>query len=101
MVDLRNSHVIQLLELPIQALLEAPVNNFSLVGTFSSYNEELTVVGNIVSGEEFFLRFNLNIGLSLKDQALSTIVNTFSVKEIENANMPQSLVKQILWKKEF
>ena len=56
MVDLRNSHVIQLLELPIQALLEAPVNNFSLVGTFSSYDEELTVVGNIVSGEEFFLK---------------------------------------------
>ena len=51
-VDLQNSHLIQLLESPIQALLEAPVNNFSLVGTFSSYNEELTVVSDIVSGED-------------------------------------------------
>ena len=42
-VDLRKFHWNQLLESPKQALLEAPVNNFSLVGTFSSYNEELTL----------------------------------------------------------
>ena len=77
------------------------MNNFSLVGTLSSYNEELSVVGNILSGEEFFLRFNLNIGLSLKDQALSTIVSSFSIEEIENAYLPQYLIKQILWKKEL
>ena len=79
MVDLRKFHWNQLLESPKQALLEAPVNNFSLVGTFSSYNEELTVVGNIVRREEFFLTLNRIIGLSLKDQAVSTIVNTFSI----------------------
>lgn len=79
MVDLRKFHWNQLLESPKQALLEVPVNNFSLVGTFSSYNEELTVVGNIVRREEFFLTLNRIIGLSLKDQAVSTIVNTFSI----------------------
>lgn len=78
-VDLRKFHWNQLLESPKQALLEAPVNNFSLVGTFSRYNEELTVVGNIARREEFFLTLNRIIGLSLKDQAVSTIVNTFSI----------------------
>lgn len=92
----------QILESPIET--KQPLSKNSSLGYYfnwisSGHKNEIVLMGNDGFVEPFYFRFPVFNGLSLKEQSMSIVADIFSADKIKAANIPESLVKEILNRK--
>ena len=101
-LDLITMQVPQILESPIET--KQPLSKNSSLGYYfnwisSGHKKEIVLMGNDGFVEPFYFRFPVFNGLSLKEQSMSIVADIFSADKIKAANIPESLVKEILNRK--
>ena len=101
-LDLMTIKVSQIFESPIETKQPLPENShlrFYFKSISSGHKKEIVLVGNHGFVEPFCFKFPVFNGLSLKEQSLSIVADIFSADDIKAANIPKSLVKEILNRK--
>ena len=85
----------------ISQILESPEGLFDLEIIWSKDERMLNMVcgtGKCLN-EFFLLKYVLYNRQCLKELALNTVLDNFSLEEIEACNLPQSLVREIMTRK--
>ena len=93
--------VIDLKMLQITQILESPEGLFDLEIRWSKEERMLNMVCSTGQrlNEYFLLKYVLYNRQSLKELALNSVLDNFSLEEIEAFNLPQSLIQEIMTRK--